>query len=609
MEKKSKKIEILIFVILVVLILGLATTLYLRRNRITNVNKALANKFDEIKCLDDDCDFLTVYNKSKNKIYVYDSYGTKISKFDKSNSKMLYDATPNYLLFKNVSDKGKIKSYYITKVNGKKVYSSKNELTVLTDFLVEEKLDDSSNIVNNKGDVLYSNISKVKRYRNVSSIKVLDDEYLIDEKGDRTLDDYVVDNEVLDSEGETLYLILKDSSNAYYYFDAKNEKFRGDNFTSYNINETKKTIKAYRKSNGETIVLDIDKKGEQKESEEESQVKIVKKIKPNLDEKYRLYQKALYSNLQDKVLVDNLEDNSFGTFDLKEKKYKKLYDYAQENGSSIVLSFKSYNDDKYYQISCSESMCGTAKVTVYDAKKGKVLFEYTDGEDKIKNFTGLEGGYKLVKYTGNSTEEFSNKYVLYNKKNEIVAKSDNLITVVDKGIIFGKKYDEESSIIYSAKLKKVLNTDDTLADVKKVGKSKVYRYEDDKKTYIVTENGKVLFKVNKEKANLVFSKDLIMNVSDKKVSLISAKNDKVGEYKFEKNESLVSSEGEDIQSYKNSIFVNNSTDNYGKIVDYTGTKIKKIKKATIAKVSQSKETKNIVIITTNGKKYGLYIAK
>ena len=47
----------------------------------------------------------------------------------------------------------------------------------------------------------------------------------------------------------------------------------------------------------------------------------------------------------------------------------------------------------------------------------------------------------------------------------------------------------------------------------------------------------------------------------------------------------------------------------GKIVDYTGTKIKKIKKATIAKVSQSKETKNIVIITTNGKKYGLYIAK
>ena len=610
MKKNNKKIEILLIALLVVLIAGLGLTLYLRRNTITNVNKVLANKYDEIKCVDDDCDFMTVYDSSKNKIYVYDSYGDKVSKYTKSNSKMIYDATSSYLLFKKVNKEGEIVEYFATKSNGKKVYSSKNELIVLTDYLIEEKLDGKSNIINYKGETLYSDITKVKRYKSVSSIKVLDEEYLIDERGTRTLSDYVIDKEVLDSEGETLYLILQDSSKAYYYFDAKAEKFKGESFTSYTFNETKKTIKAYKESNGETTVLDISKKGDQKESEEESQVKIVKKIKPLIDEnKYRLYTKGLYSNLQDKVLVDNLEENSFGIFDLKEKTYKELYKYTKENGSSIIISFKSYDDNKYFQVNCTEGMCGENKITVYDAKKGKVLFSYVHGENKIKNFTGLAGGYKLVKYTVDSTEEFSDKYVLYNKKNEIVASSKNLIIVVDKEILFGKKYDEEMSIIYSAKLKKAFNTDDNLADIQKVNKIKVYKYADEEYTHIVSTNGKELFKVKTADTNVVFAKDLILNVTDKKVSLINANNNKVGEYKFAKNESVIGSNGQVILSYKKSIFVNNATDNYGKIVYYNGSKIKKLKKTTISEVFQSKKTKNVIIITTSGKKFGFYIAK
>ena len=307
MIKSNKKIEIISIVLLIILIVALGLTVYLRRNTITNVNKVLSDKYDEIKCIDEDCDFITVYDESKGKIYVYDSYGNKISKYNKTSSKSLYDVTPTYLLFKNINKKGEIVEYYVTKVNGKKVYSSKNELTVLSDYLVEELDGEKSNIINYKGDVLYSNIEKVKRYKSVSAIKVLDEEYLISERGDRTLSDYVIDREVLDDEGETLYLVLQDSSKAYYYFDAKTEKFKGDSFNSYEFNEDKKTIKAYKESNGETTVLDIDKKGVQKEAEEESQVKVLKKIKPLIDEeKYRLYQKGLYSNLQDKVLVDSL---------------------------------------------------------------------------------------------------------------------------------------------------------------------------------------------------------------------------------------------------------------------------------------------------------------
>ena len=610
MIKSNKKLEIISIVLLIILIVALGLTVYLRRNTITNVNKVLSDKYDEIKCIDEDCDFITVYDESKGKIYVYDSYGNKISKYNKTSSKSLYDVTPTYLLFKNINKKGEIVEYYVTKVNGKKVYSSKNELTVLSDYLVEELDGEKSNIINYKGDVLYSNIEKVKRYKSVSAIKVLDEEYLISDRGDRTLSDYVIDREVLDDEGETLYLVLQDSSKAYYYFDAKTEKFKGDSFNSYEFNEDKKTIKAYKESNGETTVLDIDKKGVQKEAEEESQVKVLKKIKPLIDEeKYRLYQKGLYSNLQDKVLVDSLEDNSFGIYDLKEKTYKELYKYTSENGSSIIMNFKSYDDNKYFQVNCTEGMCGEQKILVYDAKEGKVLFDYVYGENKIKNFTGIKGGYKLVKYTADSTEEFSNKYVLYNKKNEIVVSSKNMITVVDKDIIFGKKYDEEMSIIYSAKLKKVFNTDDNLARMEKIGKVKVYEYSDEKNTYVVSTNGKELFKVDNSKSNLVYSKDLVLNVTDKKVSLINAKNNKLGEYKFEKNESLLSEDGQVNLSYKKSIFVNNTVDKYGKIVYYNGTKIRKLKKTNIASVSQSKASKNVVIITTNGKKYGFVIAK
>ena len=610
MEKKNRKIEMICVAILAILVIALGVTMYLRKNVITNVNKVLSDKYDEIKCVNDNCDFIKVADYKKNKVYIYDSDGNKVSKYTESNSKTLYDATPEYLLFKNIDKNGEIKEYYVTRVNGKKVYSSKNELAILTDYLVEEFLDGSSNVINYKGKTLYSNITKLKRYRNVSSIKVLDEEYLIDKKGERTLSDYIIDKEVIGNDGETMYLVLQDSSGAYYYFDAKTEKFKGDSFNSYIFNENNKTITAYKDTNGGTVILDINKKGDQKESEEESQVKVLKKMTPLIDEsKYRIYQKALYSNLQTKVLVDNLVDNSFGIFDINKKEYKELYKYTSEKGSSIIISFKSYDNNKYYQINCSESMCGENKITIYDSKNGKVLFDYVHGENKIRNFTGLKGGYKLVLYTGDSTEDFSNKYVLYNAKNEIITKSSNLITVVDKEILFGKKYSDEEAIIYSAKLNKVFNTDENLARINKVNGVKIYAYDDAENTYLVSETGKEVLKVKNTNSNLVYTKDLIMNINDKKVTLVNANNGNIGSYTFKKNESVLGNNDQTILSFKKSIFVNNKIDKYYKIINYTGNKFRKIKKTNISEVHQSKQSKNIIIISTNGEKFGFYIAK
>ena len=609
MEKNSKKIEIISFVVLVVLIVALGLTLYLRRNSITNVNKVLSNKYDEIKCVDDSCEYLTVLKNSKNKVYVYDSYGARISKFENNNSRTLYAVTPSYMLFKNLNKKGEVKTYEITRPNGKSVYKTSNEITKLTDYLVSEKDGDAYKVVNYKGKVLYSNISRLKRYSTVSQIKVLDDEYLIDERGDRILTDYLLEKEVRNENEETLYIILRDSSKAYYYFDISTGKIKGDSFTSYGEFDESYNAVIYKKKNGETIKYILKNNGDQYEDGNDSQVKLVKKVKENLDEKYSLYEQSLFSNSQTKILVDNKEDNSFGIFDIQKKKYKKIYDYKNINGSSIILNFDSYDGNKYFQISCLESMCGAAKVTVYDANNGEVLYEYTSGENKVRNYTGLADGYKLIKYTSDSTAEYSDKYVLYDKNNNQLVVSEKLINVVDKKVLFGKKYDEDLSIIYSAKLKKVLNSNDTLAETIKVDSAKIYRYSDDDYTYLVSESGDELFKVKNSLSNLVFADDVILNIKDKNVEIIDAKNSKVGKYKFAEGENMINEVGQNITTYKNSIFINNTKENYGKIVDFTGTKLKKLKKMTIKDVKYSKKSNNVILITGSGKKYGLYIAK
>lgn len=609
MEKNNKKIEVLSFIVLVVLIIALAFVLYIRRNSITNVNKVLSNKYDEIKCVDEKCQYLTAYKESNNKVYVYDSYGTKISTFEKSNSRMLYKATPTYLLFKNVSNKGELKNYIMTKTSGKKVYTSENELTVLSDYLVEDKGEETSKIVNYNGKVLYSDIKKVRRFENVSSIKVQNEEYLIDENGNRILSDYVIDKEIKNDNNKVLYLILKDSSNAYYYFDIKAGKISSDSFSSYKEGAKDNGLYIYKKSNGETIKYILTKNGKVKDDPNEPQTKLVKRIEELLSDKYSLYTQSVVSNKQTKVLVDNKEDNSFGTFDINEKKYKKIYNYVKEDGSSIIFNFDSYDDNRYFQISCTEGNCGSSKITVFDVSKGKVLFNYEANENQITKFTGIKDGYSLVKYSANSTDEFKDKYVLYDKKNNIIASSKNLITVVDKKIIFGEKYGDVETIIYSAKLKKVLNSDDSLAMVNKVNKTKIYEYSDDNKTYFVSNKGDILFKVNNEKSNIYYTDEVILNITEKKVSILDAKNNKVGEYKFEDGESIIGEKNSTLSSYKNSIFVNSSNGKYGKIVDYSGKKVKKLKKTNIYSVEYCKKTNSVIIITVDNNKYGFYVAK
>ncbi len=609
MEKNNKKIEIVSFLVLITLILILAFTLYIRRNSILNINRVLKDKYDEIKCIDEDCNYLSVFDESKKMYYIYDSYGIKLTKYKKSSSKVLYNVTPTYLLFKSVDKEGKVDKYFITKTNGKEVYKSSTELNVLSDYLVTEEKDNVTKIINGNGDVLFNSVTELKRYKNVSSIKVENKEYLIDDRGNRILSDYVIDKEMYDEDGEILYIILKDSSKVYYYFDVVHEKIKGTEFVKYEELDEDYNLTIYKKFNGEIQKYVLTKDGDQYEDEEESQAKLYKKFKKTISKDYYIYTSALSSAYQPKLLVDNKKENSFGLYDIKTKEYKKLYDYTKENGNSIILSFDSYDRNKYIQVVCSKGTCENDTIIVFDVKKGKVLFTHNSTENNVKDYTGLKGGYKIIKYTLDSSEEFKDKYVLYDSKNNIITSSTKMITVVDRKVIFGKKYKYEPSILYSVKLKKVLNTEDTLAELKKVNKVKIYKYEDDKNINLVSNKGNILYKINKEDSNLFYAKEAILDVSEKRVKMVDAKKNKVGEYKFEKNETMVTNSSNKEISYKNSIFVNNEKSNYGKIVDYSGNKIKKIKKSIIKEVNYSEKTGNIFVITSQNNKYGLYIAK
>ena len=69
--------------------------------------------------------------------------------------------------------------------------------------------------------------------------------------------------------------------------------------------------------------------------------------------------------------------------------------------------------------------------------------------------------------------------------------------------------------------------------------------------------------------------------------------------------------GELIAPFRGAIFINNTSDNYFKVLNYKGHSIKKVKKSTISNVYKNKSN-NVVIITKKiGKttEYGLYTAK
>ena len=75
-------------------------------------------------------------------------------------------------------------------------------------------------------------------------------------------------------------------------------------------------------------------------------VPVIQKIKEKVDsDKYKLYEDSVYSSDQNNVLVDSKSEKSFGVLNLKNNKFKSLYNYKSDKNYvySTVSKLNSIN--------------------------------------------------------------------------------------------------------------------------------------------------------------------------------------------------------------------------------------------------------------------------
>ena len=115
MEKKRKNILIISIISLIILVI----ILYFIINNI-QINKILSAKYDDIKCVDSNCNGIIASKDGKNKEFVLlDSNGKIISKF--KNNKTTYNISvisKNYFISVDQNDDNKT-TYILYNKNGK----------------------------------------------------------------------------------------------------------------------------------------------------------------------------------------------------------------------------------------------------------------------------------------------------------------------------------------------------------------------------------------------------------------------------------------------------------------------------------------------------------
>ena len=614
----TKKQKILFVIALIIIILMVYLILTNKKiDGITKVNKIFDEKYYDVKCINKKCDYIIASNgdeSKKSKKYIYSYSGKKISSYKEtfnSNSKTsneISEVSENYLIFKKVNkNNNDITGYYLTDLKNNKKYSTSNELKYLTDNLLLMKKQDGYEIITKDGKEKYSNVESAKTFNNdkIVLINVNNTSVILDNKGEKILEDYTVSKEIKNDDGDTLYLIIKDAkNNLFYYFDIDKKEIIGDNFQNYSEKDNKGNLIITKVKNNILSKYILDKNGNQKKYDEKNTQKYANDIKMLIDSsKYYVYDNLIYKENQNNVFVDKKDDNSFGIYNVKDNKYKKLYDYSKENSKSNITEVSK---NGIYQISCKKDNCKTNENLVYDLNNMKKVFDIKDNNLSILNYTSYENGYKSVKYDDNN----NSKYVLYDNNNKKVIDSNKQIIVVDDEISYTNDKTEDDVLLYSFKKNKTYNKENEEASIIDIPNYTLYKYKTDYKTCILNNKGKKI-ECTKDDIKLSYSDDLVYYLNDDKVVMINALNSKKNKYNLEKNEKLNDIKGDLIPLYRNTLFVNNSANDYIKVVSNAGRVIKKINNAEIISVKQIDKT-NVLIFTKNtidNKNYfGLYLA-
>ena len=556
--------------------------------------------------------FIMTVNLVLQRLRRDNSKGKVISKYEKKSDKYEpYALSKNYFISSSQNDDKSKTTYVVYNKKGKQIYKTEEKLEKINDdYILISSDNEKFSIINKDGKVVYSDIKEVNLYDNNKFISAkIDKDYIIfDEKLEKVLTNYTVDKEVKDKNDEVLYLIVKDAkSEEYSYFDIKSSKIIGESFSSYKESDNEDEFLITKKVNNSKVTYILYKNGKQKKSDNsKSQIEIVNDIKSILNKDYYLYTSTVSSESNKYVLVDNLKENSIGTFNVKTKKYTEIYKYSKtENIYSTVNKIESKNKE-YYQISCSLNICDTPVSVVYNLTDNKEILKNNDSDKMVKNYAQYENNYKVIKYakTGEN-EDYKGKYVLYDNNNKDVSKLDNEIVVIDSKMIIGNDISDSKVALYNSKTKKMLT--ETKGEIINLNNENLYKYtNDNNEEFIVDNTGKEI--ANKSSNDvLVYSDDSILS-GDKSIEVYNLNTNKKINYSLTKNEEITDVTSSVIKPYKGLIYVNNSKNKYFKIIKTNG-KEKKIKKLTIDRIMQNKD-KDVIIITKNSSnKYGLYIIK
>ena len=615
MTKKQKTLFVIALIIIVLMVYLILTNKKI--DGITKVNKIFDEKYYDVKCINERCDYIIASSGDESKTskkYIYNYNGKKISSYKEnfnSNSKTsneISEVSENYLIFKKVNKSNNdIIGYYLTDLKNNKKYSTSNELKYLTDNLILMKKQDGYEIITKDGKEKYSNIDSAKTFNNdkIVLINVNNTSVILDNKGEKILEDYTVSKEIKNNDGETLYLVIKDvKNNLFYYFDVDKKEIIGDNFQNFSEKDEKGNLIITKVKNNVLSKFILDKNGNQKKYTEKNTQKYANDIKMLIDSsKYYVYDNSVYKENQNNVFVNKKDDNTFGIYNVKDNKYKKLYDYYKENSKSNITEV---NKNGIYQISCKKDNCKTNENLVYDLNNMKKVFDTKDNNLSILNYTSYENGYKNVKYNDNN----NSKYILYNNDNKKVIDSSKQIIVIDDEISYTNDKTEDDVLLYSFKKNKTYNKENEEAKRINISEYTLYKYKTDNKTCIINNKGKKI-ECTKDNVKLSYSDDIVYYLNDDKIVMINAQNSMKNKYNLEKNEKMNDIKGDLIPLYRNTLFVNNSANDYIKVVSNTGRVIKKINNAEVVSVKQIDKT-NVLIFTKNtidNKDYfGLYLA-
>lgn len=605
-NKKNTIISIILLLILVIVCYFVVSNF--------KINKVLSAKYDNIKCITSDCDSIMATRKIKNKemVFLLNSKGKVISKYEKKSDKYEpYTLSKNYFISSSQNDDKSKTTYIVYNKKGKQIYKTQEKLEKINDdYILISSDNEKYSIVNKDGKLVYSNIKEVNFYNNKKfiSAKIDQDYILFNEKLEKVLTNYTVDKEVKNKNDEVLYLILKDTkSEEYSYFDIKSSKIVGESFSNYKESENEAEYLITRKVNNSKVTYVLYKNGKQKKSDNsKSQIELVNDIKSILNKDYYLYTSTVSNEGNKYVLVDNLKENSIGTFNIKTKKYIEIYKYSKtENIYSTVNKIESKNKE-YYQISCSSNMCDTPVSVVYNLTDNKEILRNNDSDKIVKKYAQYENNYKVIKYAkSGDNEDYKGKYVLYDNNNKEVAKLDNEVIVIDSKMIIGNDISDSKIALYNSETKKKLT--ETKGEIINLNNKKLYKYTNDNNEEFIVDNTGKEIATKSSNGVLVYSDDSILS-GDKSIEAYNLDTNKKINYSLTKNEEITDVTSSTIKPYKGLIYVNNTKNNYFKIIKNNG-KEKKIKKLIINRVIQNKE-KNVVIITKNSSnQYGLYIIK